>query len=99
MAIKLLNALNLFKQKKPMKNGIAFENTICIDLTHALSPEIPCWDNDCGFQHGLTLDYADCSTDIKFRVQKFEMPAGIGTHMDAPAHCIPGGKTIDEISL
>ena len=27
------------------------------------------------------------------------MQAGIGTHMDAPSHCIEGGKNIDEIEL
>lgn len=26
----------------------------------------------------------------EFRVQQFKMHAGIRTHMDAPAHCIPG---------
>lgn len=27
------------------------------------------------------------------------MHAGIGTHMDAPAHCIPGGTTIEKVAL
>jgi kynurenine formamidase len=27
------------------------------------------------------------------------MRAGIGTHIDAPAHCVPEGKTIDELDL
>jgi hypothetical protein len=27
------------------------------------------------------------------------MHAGIGTHIDAPAHCIPGAKTVDELYL
>ena len=27
------------------------------------------------------------------------MHAGLSTHMDAPAHCIPGGKTVDTLSL
>jgi kynurenine formamidase len=27
------------------------------------------------------------------------MHAGIGTHMDAPAHCIPQAQTIDQLSL
>lgn len=70
-----------------------------IDLTHSLNPQIPCWDGGCGFKHIIKTDYADCSTQAKFRVLKLEMLAGIGTHMDAPAHCIPKSKTIDEISL
>lgn len=27
------------------------------------------------------------------------MSAGIGTHLDAPAHCIPGGMTIDQLAI
>ena len=27
------------------------------------------------------------------------MRAGIGTHIDAPAHCIPGGATIESLKL
>lgn len=72
-----------------------------IDLTHALEAHIPCWDGDggCGFKHEITLDYSDCSTEVKFRVQKLEMFDGMGTHMDAPAHCIPGGKVVSDIPL
>ena len=34
-----------------------------------------------------------------FRVQQIKMHAGVGTHIDAPSHCIPGGKSIADISL
>lgn len=27
------------------------------------------------------------------------MDAGIGTHIDAPAHCIPNGSTVDQLLL
>jgi kynurenine formamidase len=70
-----------------------------IDLTHTISPDAPTWEGDCGFSHDIMLDYASCTTPVKFRVQKFNMVAGIGTHIDAPAHCIPGGKTIDGLGL
>ncbi|EHL31112.1 cyclase family protein [Legionella drancourtii] len=70
-----------------------------VDLTHPLTKSTPSWDNSCGFNHSTLLDYADCTTGVKFRVQSINMPAGIGTHMDAPAHCNPMGKTIDAISL
>ena len=70
-----------------------------IDLTHALSTQTPSWDNGCGFQHETILDYASCTSEVKFKVQKISMPAGLGTHMDAPAHCISTGKTIDQLSL
>jgi len=70
-----------------------------IDLTHTLTTTTPSWEGDCGFQDETVLDYAACTSDVKFKVQKIHMYAGLGTHMDAPAHCIPGGKTIDTLGL
>lgn len=69
-----------------------------IDLTHSLSPQIPTWSGGCGFEHTLNSDY-DPQAIYKFRTHKIRMHEGIGTHMDAPAHCIPGGKCIDELEL
>ena len=70
-----------------------------IDLTHTISSDAPTWEGDCGFSHDIMLDYSSCMTPVKFRVQKLNMVAGIGTHIDAPAHCIPGGRTIDKLGL
>jgi len=70
-----------------------------IDLTHTLSSDIPQWHDGCGFQHKIDLDYADCTTDVKFRTQSIQMPAGVGTHMDAPAHCISNGVTISDTPI
>lgn len=70
-----------------------------IDLTHPLGPDTPSWTGGCGFRHEVKLDYGQCTTDTKFRVQQIKMHAGIGTHMDAPAHVVPGGATIDELEL
>lgn len=70
-----------------------------VDLTHTLSTTSPSWDLECGFAHETVLDYQDCSTAVQFKVQKFSMPAGIGTHIDAPAHCIKGGLTVAELDL
>lgn len=70
-----------------------------IDLTHTLDETIPSWNGGCGFKHEIRLDYDDCATDVKFRVQQIKMHAGIGTHIDAPAHIIPGGLTVDQLSL
>lgn len=70
-----------------------------IDLTQPLKENIPYWDVSCGFEHKNVLDYHECTTDVKFRVQDINIPAGIGTHMDSPAHCDPSGKTIDKINL
>jgi kynurenine formamidase len=70
-----------------------------IDLTHEISENAPTWDAECGFKHTNILNYEDCTTDCKFLVQRIETLAGIGTHIDAPAHCFPGGKTVSDLSL
>jgi kynurenine formamidase len=70
-----------------------------VDLTHTIDEKIPTWDGVHGFKKELTIDYAQCKTEVKFRAQKFTTVAGIGTHMDSPAHATPGGATIDEIPL
>lgn len=70
-----------------------------IDLTHALDSTIPTWNGGCGFNHDVHIDYSDCDGKYKFRVMKVKMHAGIGTHMDAPSHCIPGAATVEQMPL
>lgn len=69
-----------------------------IELTHTLDETSPSWEENCGFSSSIVLDYANC-TETKFRVQHLTMPAGMGTHMDAPSHCCPDGLSIDQIPL
>jgi kynurenine formamidase len=47
----------------------------------------------------MHIDYYDCTSEDKFRVMKVGMHAGIGTHMDAPSHCIPGGRFIHDFDV
>lgn len=70
-----------------------------IDLTHTLHADTPSWDGGCGFKQSIKLDYNDCGHGITFRVQQLNMHAGIGTHIDAPAHCDPEGATIEALPL
>ena len=70
-----------------------------IDLTHTLDSTIPTWNGGCGFNHDLHIDYSDCQGEDKFRVMKVGMHAGIGTHMDAPSHCIAQGKFIHDFDV
>lgn len=70
-----------------------------IDLSHTLHNKIPAWDLSCGFDNKILLDYADCEDGTKFRVQQLQCPAGIGTHIDVPAHCFPGAATVDEFPV
>jgi kynurenine formamidase len=70
-----------------------------VDLTHTLSSDIPDWDGECGFKMELSLDYKDCEEPYLFRKYNMQTPVGVGTHMDSPAHCIPGGETIESLNL
>jgi kynurenine formamidase len=70
-----------------------------IDLTHTLSGDIPTWDGSCGFELVIAKDYKDFTAPDLFRVQKITCGAGSGTHMDAPAHVVPGGVTIDQLDV
>jgi kynurenine formamidase len=82
-----------------MNNLINFDNIKWVDLTHSLSSEIPQWNSNCGFQKFISLNYEECDAEVKFQVNRLEMVSGIGTHIDAPSHCIKNAKTIDQISL
>lgn len=78
---------------------IDFEKAELIDLTHTIDSNIASWEEGCGFKSEITWDYSNSTSGTQFRVQSFHMRAGIGTHMDAPAHCIRDGKTIDQIAI
>ncbi len=65
-----------------------------LDLSHPLSPEIPTWSGRCGFRLEKRIDY-----DQGLRVHTLKCHAGIGTHMDAPSHFIPGAWDIEQIPL
>ncbi len=65
-----------------------------VELTHALSSDIPTWDGSCGYCQEITKDY-----DKLFRVQHMQMQAGVGTHMDAPSHRFQGASCISHIPL
>ena len=74
-------------------------NNTVIDLTHTITAQTPTFDGGCGFHLSTTIDYHECTEPNLFRVQKIDMRAGIGTHIDAPAHCIPNGTTIESLAL
>lgn len=63
-----------------------------VDLTHTLTGQVPTLNGGGGFNHDVNMDYADCQGEDKFRVMELSMSAGIGTYMDAPSHCIEGGR-------
>ena len=76
-----------------------FHHKKFIELSHVLTPTSPTWEGVAAFTSSLACDYESCTTTTKFRVQKLCLHAGVGTHIDAPAHCIPGGRTVEMLSL
>jgi len=64
-----------------------------IDLTHSLCPDIPNWEGTNGFFEHIDVDYEN-----GVRIMRYEMFAGIGTHIDAPGHYVKGGACIGDIS-
>ncbi|MDN3504834.1 MAG: cyclase family protein [Rhabdochlamydiaceae bacterium] len=72
-----------------------FSNCKIIDLTHSIDDSIATWNGSCGFQHEVKLSYEQAG----ICVQKFEMHAGIGTHMDAPTHFFEHGESIGQLDI
>ena len=70
-----------------------------VDLIHTLTEQVPAWNGGCGFNHNVHIDYSDCQGEYKFRVMTLSMHAAIGTHMDAPSHCIEGGRCIHDFEV
>jgi kynurenine formamidase len=81
-----------------MHSLIHLKDFTFIDLTHDLTPRMPSWNGSCGFEQTLRDDY-DPTASVKFRTYDIHMQAGMGTHMDAPAHCFPGGRSITDLNL
>ncbi len=70
------------------------KNFRLVDLTHSLDVGAPTWSGGCGFRLEIKLDY-----EKGLRVQSMKCHAGVGTHMDAPSHFVPGGKNIGDLEI
>jgi kynurenine formamidase len=70
---------------------VAF-NTV-VDLTHPMFEGMPYWPTGVPFTKTRVSDYPGS------RVHSFEMGENTGTHIDAPAHFVPGKRNIDELTL
>lgn len=69
-------------------------NMHIIDLTHEIDPLMPSWTGRPAFRFEVKMDY-----DEGVRVLKYSCHAGVGTHIDAPAHFFRDGKRVAEIPL
>ncbi len=83
-----------------LQKTLSLDDFVFVDLTHTLSPTVPHWGVDVGFKYNARLiQSAESAGEMKFRVQRLEMSAGIGTHMDAPSHCYEDAAAINDIPL
>jgi len=83
-----------------LQKTLSLDDFIFIDLTHSLSPDVPHWGIDVGFKYNARyIQSTESPGNVKFRVQRLEMSAGIGTHMDAPSHCFENALAIDAIPI
>ena len=62
-----------------------------LDLTHPIRPGMPAYPGDPAPTFG---DFAEFDPD-GYRVREVTMISHTGTHLDAPAHMVPGAATLD----
>ena len=65
-----------------------------VDLTHDLHRDMPFWPGTAPFVIERLADY-----DKGYRMHRFSLWENIGTHIDAPAHFIEGGRSVNELGL
>ena len=70
-----------------------------IDLTHALDSTIPTWRVAAGVIMMCIWIMLIARGKINSVLRKSECMHGIGTHMDASSHCIPGDSSMILISM
>jgi arylformamidase len=66
------------------------------DISLTLSPNIPVWPGDSNFELVRTSKMEDGE---HANVSYVRMSAHTGTHVDAPYHFLPNGKTVEQLSL
>ena len=66
------------------------------DVTVPLSPEVPTYPGDPRFEIRPTQRVADGGA---FNATQISLGTHLGTHVDAPAHFLAGGATVDELPL
>lgn len=72
-----------------------FSDVKFIDLSQVIDENSPVWPGSTSFTQNVVMDYGQQG----FRVCDIHSTAGIGTHVDAPAHTVQGGRTIDQLLL
>src|SRR5699024_4106365 len=65
------------------------------DLTHLITPGIPVWP---GTPQPVLAEGSTMERD-GFRETRLELFSHVGTHMDAPAHMLSSGATLDTLPV
>ncbi len=68
---------------------------IYIDISVALDPKLPVWPES----HGINISPLMTIEKGGWNVSRLDIDVHSGTHIDAPLHIVPGGKTTNEISM
>lgn len=66
-----------------------------IDISHSLHPDMPVWPGDPPFQREERLTFEKDG----LRLSTLHIGAHCGTHLDAPAHFLKEGTTVESLSL
>src|SRR6056297_148080 len=66
-----------------------------IELSNPITEGIPVWPS---FPQ-IELDQTSLAARDGFTMERLEMRSHTATHIDAPAHFIPEGKTLDDFSI
>lgn len=66
------------------------------DISLTISPDLPTWPGDprVALQQVEKMDAGS-----EYNLSRIDMSVHTGTHVDAPYHFLPGGKTVDSLSL
>lgn len=65
-----------------------------LDLTQRIHPDMPIWPGGVPLSMKRLADYPDAG----YRAHEFHVGDNTGTHVDAPAHFVEGGRTIDQLT-
>ncbi len=66
------------------------------DISLPLTEDLPVWPGEEPLQREITSDLADGDN---VTLSRLILGAHTGTHVDAPAHFVPGGATVDSLDL
>lgn len=72
-----------------------FESVEVIDLSHPIAEGVPVWPTF----PPVELEQTSLAARDGFTMERLEMQSHTATHVDAPAHFIPEGKSLDEFSI